>query len=608
MRDTMRSPETILENLQKHANAGEYQYERLYRNLYNQDFYLQAYQNIYANKGAMTPGINGMTLDGFGDRRVEKIIESLKDHSYQPASVKRVYIPKKNGKMRPLGIASSDDKLVQEIIRMMLESIYEPTFSKQSHGFRPKKSCHTALLQIQHNFTGIRWFIEGDIKAYFDTIDHHVLISILRKRIKDEAFIELIWKFLRAGYMEKWEYNATYSGVAQGSGFSPILANLYLNELDKYIEEYAKEFSLGLFKKSSKEYGKLQARHQLYNENHQKIWNKLSDEEKKIAIKERKRLRTEYQSIPSKDSMDKDYKRMQYVRYADDFLIGVIGSKEDADIIKDDIKEFLKKKLKLELSDEKTLITSGKDKARFLSYDITVCKDTTTKGTKRGQTKVYFDKVKLYVPKEKWVGKLLQYNVLKIINQKGDMEKWKPLQRDEYIYLNPNETVLKYNEQIRGIYNYYRLANNVSVLNKFYYVMEYSLYKTLAAKYRITMTKAKMKYTKDKVFSVSYETRRGIKYAVFHNQGFTRLKTPLYDNVDITPEYSQLYKPRELFSRYKAGKCEVCGKKCDDIVIHQVKSLGDLKGLSEWQELMKKKHRKTLIVCEECHRLIHEEM
>lgn len=604
----MRSPEIILENLQKHSLAEDYKYERLYRNLYNTDFYLQAYQNIYANKGAMTPGIDGMTLDGFGSQRILKLIESLKDHRYQPTSVKRVYIPKKNGKKRPLGIASSDDKLVQEIVRMMLESIYEPTFSNLSHGFRVKRSCHTALLQIQHNFTGIKWFIEGDIRAYFDTIDHHVLMDILRKRIKDEAFLELIWKFLRAGYLEKWEYNATYSGVAQGSGFSPILANIYLNELDKYVEEYMQRFNCGTMRKSGKEYGKLHGRHQRYNEAHREIWHTLSDGEKKTALKEIKRLRKEFLSVPSKDPMDNGYKRMQYTRYCDDFLIGVIGSKEDAEKIKSDIKAFLVNRLKLELSEEKTLITSGKDKARFLSYDITVCKDMSTTKTKRGQSRSYYDKIKLYVPKEKWVGKLLQYNVLKIINKQGEQERWMPLQRDEYIYLNPNEIVLKYNEQIRGLYNYYRIANNVSVLNKFYYVMEYSLYKTIAAKYRITMTKAKLKYVRDKVFSIPYETRTGTKSAVFYNKGFARIKTPLYDGLDITPEYGHLYKPRELFRRYKTGKCELCGMKCDDVAVHQVNSLLDLKNDTEWEKMMKKKHRKTLIVCEECHRLIHNEM
>lgn len=211
----MRSPKIILENLQKHSKEENYKYERLYRNLYNEDFYLQALQNIYANKGAMTPGIDGLTLDGYGKERVERIIHAVKDHSYQPNPVRRQYIKKKNGKMRPLGISSSDDKLVEEVIKMILESIYEPTFSNYSHGFRPGRSCHTALLQLQQNFTGVKWFVEGDIKSYFDTIDHHSLINILRRRIKDEAFIELIWKFLKAGYMENWEYNATFSGIAR---------------------------------------------------------------------------------------------------------------------------------------------------------------------------------------------------------------------------------------------------------------------------------------------------------------------------------------------------------------------------------------------------------
>ena len=224
----MRSLKIILENLQKHSKEDNYKYERLYRNLYNPEFYLQAYQNIYANKGAMTSGIDGMTLDGFGKDVVENLITQIKNHTYQPNPVKRVYIPKKNGKKRPLGISSSADKLVQEVIRMILESIYEPTFSKRSHGFRYERSCHTALQQIQNTFTGVKWFVEGDIKGYFDNIDHHILVNTLRERIKDEAFIELIWKFLKTGYMENWKYNATYSGVAQGSGFSPLLANLYL--------------------------------------------------------------------------------------------------------------------------------------------------------------------------------------------------------------------------------------------------------------------------------------------------------------------------------------------------------------------------------------------
>lgn len=604
----MRSPKIILENLQKHSKVDNYKYERLYRLLYNPEFYLQAYQNIYANKGAMTSGIDGMTLDGFGKDVVDNLILQIKNHTYQPNPVKRVYIPKKNGKKRPLGISSSADKLVQEVIRMILENIYEPTFSKRSHGFRHDKSCHTALQQIQNTFTGVKWFVEGDIKGYFDNIDHHILVNILRERIKDEAFIELIWKFLKSGYMEKWEYNATYSGVAQGSGFSPILANLYLDKFDKYIEEYMEIFNKGKTRKVSKDYGRLKGRYQLYNEKCRANWNSMNDQDKQIALKELKRLRKEYLSVFSGEQMDSNYRKLQYTRYCDDFLIGIIGSKEDAIKVKQDIKKFLANKLRLELSDEKTLITSGKDKAKFLSYEITICQDTGTTKTSRGQSRVYFGRVKLYVPKDKWINKLKQYNMLKVINVKGQKEKWKPLERGELAYLKPNEIVMKYNEQIRGLYNYYKLANNVSVLNKYYYIAEYSMYKTFALKYRITMTQAKLKFTINGEFKVPYETKSGIKYATFYNNGFTKSKKPMEANEDIIPNYAELYRPKELYKRFKKQKCELCGKEDTNVKVHQVASLKDLNNNFEWEMIMKNKNRKTLIVCNECHRLITSKM
>jgi len=235
----MRNPINVLKSLESNACNQEYRYERLYRNLYNPEFYLLAYKNIAKSQGSMTAGSDGKTLDDMSIKRIQQIIDSLKDYSYQPSPARRTYISKKNdpNKKRPLGIPSSDDKLVQEVVRMILESIYEPTFSPQSHGFRPNRSCHTALLQVKATFTGANWIIEGDIKACFDSFDHHVLIDILRRRIQDEHFIGLMWKFLKAGYMENWKYHSTYSGSPQGSGASPILANIYLSELDGYMED-----------------------------------------------------------------------------------------------------------------------------------------------------------------------------------------------------------------------------------------------------------------------------------------------------------------------------------------------------------------------------------
>ena len=603
----MRSPKVILENLQKHSKEENYKYERLYRNLYNEDFYLQALQNIYSNKGAMTPGIDGLTLDGYGTERVERIMEAIKNHSYQPKPVRRQYIKKKNGKMRPLGISSSDDKLVEEIIKMILESIYNPTFSMYSHGFRPKHSCHTALLQLQHNFTGVKWFVEGDIKSYFDTIDHHNLIHILRRRIKDEAFIELIWKFLGAGYLERWEYHTTYSGIAQGSGISPILANIYLNEFDVFMQNYKKMFDKGTTREKDVNYMKIKVQYQSHVRRMKQNWDNYSDKEKEEALLQKAELKRAYQKFPMGNPMDENYKRIQYVRYADDFLIGVIGSKADAEQIKYDIRTYFAEVLKLELSKEKTLITNSKNKARFLGYDVTICNDNSLKKVKgKGTSKVYSNKIKLYLPKEKWVGKLLNYGILKIISKPGQKEIWKPLQRNEYIFLQPQEIVRKYNAQIQGIYNYYRLASNVSVLDKFHYVMEYSMYKTFAAKYRITMTKAKLKYTKNKEFKVPYKTKRGINYAVFYNRGFCKIKSPLGSYTDVMSESEQMNKPKELFYRYKANICELCGAYVSSVKVYQVKSMKNICTDTPWGAVIKKKQRKTLVVCEECYDNIHK--
>ncbi|EGI2115050.1 group II intron reverse transcriptase/maturase, partial [Listeria monocytogenes] len=217
----LRSPKIVLENLASHSNKAGYKYKKLYRNLYNPLFFLDAYQNIYASEGNMTAGTDGKTIDGMSTKRISGLVDKLRDFSYQPQPVRRVYIPKKNGKKRPLGIPSVEDKLVQEVIKNLLESIYEPTFSKFSHGFRPEKSCHTALIQVKGTFTGSRWFIEGDIEGFFDNINHHILINILRKRIDDEQFISLIWKFLRAGYLEDWKFHKTFSGTPQGGILSP---------------------------------------------------------------------------------------------------------------------------------------------------------------------------------------------------------------------------------------------------------------------------------------------------------------------------------------------------------------------------------------------------
>ena len=222
---------------------------------------------------------------------------------------------------------------------MILESIYEPNFSECSHGFRPKRSCHSALQQIQNQFTGITWFVEGDIHACFDSFDHYVLVDILRERIEDENFLALIWKMLKAGYMEQWVYNCTFSGTPQGSGVSPILANIYLSKLDDFAEKLKKSFDKGK-SKDNLEYQRAASKLFYIRRRNRANWENWNEQQRKEALRLQKDAINYMHSLPSKRANNEEYKSLVYCRYADDFLIGVIGSFEDASEIKEKFRVF----------------------------------------------------------------------------------------------------------------------------------------------------------------------------------------------------------------------------------------------------------------------------
>lgn len=596
----MRNSERVLNSLAKHSKHSAYKYERLYRVLFNEEMYYVAYQRIYAKPGNMTPGSDGKTIDGMNLARIEKLIQSLKDESYQPQPSKRMYIPKKNGRIRPLGIPAFDDKLVQEVIRMILEAIYEGQFQNCSYGFRPKRSCHTALSQIQKSFNGAKWFVEGDIKGFFDNISHDVMIDILKERISDERFIRLIRKFLNAGYIEDWKFHKTHSGTPQGGIVSPILANIYLDKLDKYIMEYIREFDKGENRKTNKEriqyeYGKRLAVVKLKS---------VSDkDERKIIIKQIKAFDKERSLISCGDEMDCDYRRMKYVRYADDFLIGIIGSKEDAIRIKEDVKNFLQSKLKLELSDEKTLITHSEKSAKFLGYEIYVRKSNLTKRNKVGCIRRAFNKkVYLKLTTDVMKNKLLEYGVLEIKIHNGK-EQWKPKARVQFINNDDLEILERYNSEIRGFYNYYSIANNCSVMSAFKYIMEYSMYKTFACKYRTSVVKICRKYKKNNVFTVIFKNKKGEnKIRVFYNEGFKRKNSNYHSWVDnLTAQFSTT--TTSLIDRLKANVCELCGATDKNLDMHHVRKLKGLDNKKPWEKHMIARKRKTIALCRSCHKL-----
>ena len=597
----MRSPERVLNSLNEHSKDSSYKFERLYRILFNEELFYVAYQKIASNGGSTTKGSDGRSIDEMSLARIETLIASLKDESYQPHPSRRVHIPKKNGKTRPLGIPAFEDKLVQEVVRMILEAIYEGHFETTSHGFRPKRSCHTALLHIQKTFSGAKWFIEGDIKGFFDNIDHDVLVGILRERISDDRFIRLIRKFLKAGYVEDWTFHNTYSGTPQGGIVSPILANIYLDKLDKYVKEYIRHFDMGTKRRPGKE------SNDLANERKRTVrkLKKVKDGTEKAALVARlKAIEQERAAFPSGDEMDGSYRRLKYIRYADDFILGVIGSKEDALRIKEDIKSFLSESLALELSEEKTLITHTGKSAKFLGYEITVTRNNHQRRDVQGRLRrTYGKRVRLNVSMATLRDKLLEYGAMEIKLRNGK-EVWKPKCRSGLIFNDDLEILDRYNRETVGFCNYYLIANNCVVLHNFRYIMEYSMYKTFAGKYRSTVRKINKKYRRNKLFTVKYEQKGVIKSRTFYKTSFKRRTTAFNGSCDIEPYSIADASRTNLTDRLKAEKCELCGA-TGKLIMHHVRNLKDLKGKESWKRLMSARKRKTIALCPSCHRLRH---
>ena len=370
----MQNAETVLNVIRKRGERG-LPLENIYRLLYNRNLYLRAYGRLYSNQGAMTKGTTAETVDGMSLVKIDRIIDELRYERFRWTPVRRVNIPKPNGTTRALGIPTWTDKLLQEVIRMILEAYYEPQFSDRSHGFRPDRGCHTALSNVVNHWTGVRWFVEGDIKGCFDNIDHEVMLSVLGEKLHDNRFLNLLKYLLKAGYLEDWKYGRTLSGTPQGGVVSPILANVYLDRLDRFVENMLiPAYTRGTARRDNRAYTRLlnQAARQRKRGNHT------------LAVQ----LRKQMQQLPSLDPHDPGYRRLRYVRYADDFVLGFIGPKAETKQVKESLETFLRDTLKLELSTEKTLITHATSQAaRFLGYEL-VNQQADDQYDHRGQRKV----------------------------------------------------------------------------------------------------------------------------------------------------------------------------------------------------------------------------
>lgn len=584
----MRTAKTVLTVIQERGKQKK-PIERVYKLLFNRELYLNAYAKLYPNNGAMTKGVTNETVDGMSIQKIDRMIEILREEKYQWKPARREYIKKKNGKKRPLGIPVWGDKVLQEVMRQILEAYYEPQFSEHSHGFRPNRGCHTALQEIQV-WKGTRWFIEGDISQYFDTIDHKILLEILARNIHDGRFIRLVSNMLEAGYLEEWKFKQTISGVPQGGVISPILANIFLNEFDNWIEEVLiPKYTKGKRQKSNPEYNKLTA--------------EIQKLRKEGDAKTAHQLVVERRKIPSVNTQDENYRRLRYVRYADDFLLGFTGSKADAEEIKEEIGRFLKEKLNLIMSEEKTLITNaGSQAAKFLGYEIKAQRvnDYIDPKGRRGANGA----IALLVPAKVIEEKCKKY-----------MKRGKATHRNNLLQDDDFSIVQTYQQEYRGLVQYYILAQNLSWFSKLYWYMETSLLKTLACKHRSSINKQKAKY-KTTTTSTSGKTvpclqvvvERPNKKPLVATWGGISLVHKRKAVIEDIP-YKVYGGRTELVKRLLAEKCELCGS-TKNIEVHHIRKLADLKkkGQAEvpkWVQIMSARKRKTLVVCRECHVAIH---
>ena len=599
----MKPTTEILARISQNSLANKEEvFTKLYRYLLRPDIYLVAYKNLYANNGAATKGVNEDTADGFSEAKIDSIIKALADETYQPMPVRRTYIQKKNNrkKLRPLGIPTFTDKLVQEVLRMILEAVYEPIFLDVSHGFRPKRSCHTALKQLRREFNGTRWFVEGDIKGCFDNINHAVLVGLLSNKIKDARITKLIYKFLKAGYLENWQYHKTYSGTPQGGIISPLLANIYLHELDKFVMKLKSEFDTPGVGQITPEYRELH--NEIKRLSHR--LTKVTGEEREMVLAEYKSKRQKLMTIPCTAQTDK---KLKYVRYADDFLIAVKGNREDCQWIKSKLAEFIGDTLKMELSEDKTLITHSSKCARFLGYDVRVRRSGKIKRGGPGHVKMRTlnGGVELLVPLNDKIRQFVFTKGVAIQKEDGSMF---PVHRKYLVGLTDLEIVSVYNAELRGICNYYGMASNFCKLHYFAYLMEYSCLKTLASKHKTSLSKIINKFNDGTgKWGVPYETKLGSKRRYFANYADCKGKGSAMDYIsNAAVVYG--YAVNTLENRLKAKVCELCGTtESDHYEVHHINKLKNLKGKERWEIAMIAKHRKTLVVCRDCHRsIIHK--
>jgi RNA-directed DNA polymerase len=578
----------------------------LFRLLENPILWHEAYANIYSNEGAMTPGVDAVTLDGFSEERVTSIITRLKSGAYHFQPVRRTYVPKKNGKKRPLGISSGDDKLVQEVVRIILGQIYEPVFYDNSHGFRPGRSPHTALEQIGRQWTAVKWFIDMDIRDYFNTIPHELLMKLLSKKIEDKRFLLLIQAMLDAGYLEDWTYHATYSGIPQGSIVSPILANVLLHELDAFMSKMKAKFDQGKKRKNNRVYRRLSGKIERLRRKGDSLKGREENKQDLQRIQQEiRRVDQERKKLPSGDPFDSKYKRLYYCRYADDFCLGIIGSRADAEKIRQEVRQFIEKDLLLTIAEEKSHIRHSKKGITFVGYELkTYSGDRVIKlkrGTRHTKMKSISEQIQLHIPQDK---------VQEFCTQKGygTYATGKATHKPQWSQLSDAEIILAYNGELRGLANYYALAPSVKkTFHKLEWIWQTSLLKTLANKHKTSVNKIAKRLRTDDGLRLSVKREQETRYISVFRLKNLKPPTPYTSQLDVQPNgYIWTLSRSEVVKRLNRKCCEYCETTEGPFEVHHVRKLKDVvKGKAFWQRMMATRRRKTLILCFNCHHQLH---
>jgi group II intron reverse transcriptase/maturase len=582
------------------------------------NLWVAAYNKLASNEGSMTKGGSGGTIDGTSIRSLEILRNEVINGRYKFGMTRRVYIPKPKGGQRPLGIPAFRDRLLQEAVRTILEVIYEPRFLETSHGFRPQRSQHTCLRQIRRDFQGSKWFIEGDISKCFDTIEHQTVRKCLNKVIDDSKFVNLLVRGLKTKVlMPKGSVEWQAQGTPQGGVCSPLLSNVVLHQLDRYMARLKRVIDIGIGRKQTKEYVR--------------IYNKM----RKATPEDKIKYRKEARKAGYGDPMDSQFRRLSYTRYADDFLIGIAGSKELARRVKHNVARFLQTRLNLKLSLEKTGITRAlTGRVPFLGYVIT------------SSPKRAYSYTRIYAGRKRLIRAHRSGNITLLVDIRKVMERlilkgfcdrnFKPLPNFKYLPHPQSYTLKAINRILRGLCNYYKLSENLrQSMSRISFTVRYSTAKLFAAKYRLhTMAKIFRKAGKDlgkplKGPSIGANDEKlkhdakaagGELIGEFKGLLYTKYKQiPSPDLKPLAKGWKPMVGPYEDHMTYPLttyvertlrgrtalkGVCASC-RSTVNVEMHHVRKLADLKGRSYVEKVMIASNRKQIPLCRPCHLAAH---